>query len=110
MKIVKNLEKYSLTTVAFLQALGIFGYCALVAVIFWKGNEWFGNMNSYLGPVIVLTLLSVSVLICGLLAFGYPVVLFWEEKKTKTALRLIFLTSCWLLAFFLLALISIKIF
>jgi hypothetical protein len=109
MKKIENLERYSLVTIALFQALGIIGYCALVALVFWRGNEWFGQMNNYLGPMTMLTLLSVSVLVCALIAFGYPVILFWEEKKTKKALKLVFLTSCWLVAFVFLALITVKI-
>ena len=96
---MKNITKYLLVKVSFFQALGIVIYCGLVGLIFWRGNQWFGKMNNYLGPVLVLTLLSVSVLVCGLLAFGYPVMLFWDEKKTRDALKLVGYTAAWLLGF-----------
>ena len=96
--------KHSLVKLGLLQALGIVIYCGLVGLIFWRGNQWFGKMNNYLGPVLVLTLLSVSVLVCGLLAFGYPVMLFWDEKKTRDALKLVGYTAAWLLGFIFLIL------
>ena len=101
---MKSIGKCSLVKSGFFQALGIVIYCGLVGLIFWRGNQWFGKMNNYLGPVLVLTLLSVSVLVCGLLAFGYPVMLFWDEKKTKDALKLVGYTAAWLLGFIFLIL------
>lgn len=101
---MKSIGKYSLVKLSFFQALGIVIYCGLVGLIFWRGNQWFGKMNNYLGPVLVLTLLSVSVLVCGLLAFGYPVMLFWDEKKTRDALKLVGYTAAWLLGFIFLIL------
>ena len=101
---MKSISKCSLVKLAFFQAFGIVIYCGLVGLIFWRGNPWFGKMNNYLGPVLVLTLLSVSVLVCGLLAFGYPVILFWDEKKTRGALKLVGYTAGWLLGFIFLIL------
>jgi len=84
-----------------IQAGGVVGYCGLVGMVFWNGNEWFGKMNSYRGPVLFLSLFVVSVLISGLLVFYYPYVLFWEKDKKKEALRLVANTAGWLLFFVL---------
>jgi hypothetical protein len=94
-----KLNKLSLKKTAFLQAFGLVSYCALVGLIFWKGEELFGRMNNYVGPVLLLSLLSVSVLICALIVLGYPFILFWEDKKPKEAVRLVGYTTGWL-AFF----------
>ncbi|MFC1710200.1 hypothetical protein ACFL0F_00885 [Patescibacteria group bacterium] len=99
---ISSIGKKSLVKLGFIQALGIFIYCFFVGLVFWGGDHWIGNMNNYLGPVLVLSLLSVSVLVCSLLALGYPFILFWEEKKTKDALKLVGITASWLLSFVIL--------
>lgn len=93
--------KASLAEIALLQAMGIIVYIGLVALIFWKGNEWFGKVDFYLGPVMMLTLLSVSAMVCALLAFGYPFLVMWSQKKPKRALKIVIYETGWLLAFLL---------
>lgn len=83
-------KKLSLPFISFLQALGLTFYCALVGVVFWKGNTWFGNGNNLVGPFAVLSLLVVSALICALIALGYPFIVFWDKKNTKQALSWFF--------------------
>ncbi len=95
----------SLVRISLLQAFGLITYCGLVGVLFWGGNEWFGKMSSYWAPVMFLSLFVVSVLICALITFAYPVYLFWDEKKTKDALTLVAYTAGWLASFVLLLLI-----
>jgi hypothetical protein len=86
--------------ISFLQALGLSSYISLVAVIFWKGNEWFGTMHRYLGPLLVLTLLVASALICGAIALGYPLQLALEKKRVNEAIKIVVYTILWILAFF----------
>jgi hypothetical protein len=81
--------------------LALSSYIALVAVIFWKGNEWFGAIHRYLGPVLVLTLFVVSALICAIIALGYPIFLFWEKKQRKLAIKIVVQTALWMIGFFL---------
>jgi len=109
-RILKKLNRLSLPIVGLVQALGLSSYCGLVGLIFWQGENWFGKMNNFLGPLLVLSLLVVSVLVCGLLAFGYPVYLFWEKKKTKRSLRLVTYTSGWLGLFVILFILALAIF
>lgn len=66
-----------------LQAFGVTVYCSLVGLVMWKGNEIFGKVDSYIGPVTVLVMLSVSALICGLIVFYKPYKLFFENKKEE---------------------------
>lgn len=89
---------------SFLQSLGLVTYIALVAIIFWKGNEWFGNMNNYLGPVIVLSIFAVSALICALITLSYPFTL-WQRGKAKDALKVVAYTAGWTVGFILLFLL-----
>ncbi|MBI3397104.1 hypothetical protein HY045_01360 [Candidatus Woesebacteria bacterium] len=88
----------------FLQAFGVALYCALVAFIMWNGNKIFGQMKSYLGPFFILTLLSTSALICGLLVFYKPYLLFFEGKK-KEAIDTVVSTAISLLALLIILLI-----
>ena len=110
MKLLKKLNRLSLLAIGLLQALGLSFYCGLVGLIFWQGENWFGKMNNFLGPLLILPLLVVSVLVCGLLAFGYPVYLFWEKKKTKKSLRLVAYTSGWLGFFVFLFILALAVF
>ncbi len=104
------MNKYSWWKIGLGQAVGIVFYCLLVAVLFWKGNSWMGAENLYWGPVLMLVLLTVSVLICGLLAFAWPVYLFWEKKKRVEAIRTVVAMTGWLFIFVLLFIFLIILF
>ncbi|MFH1407580.1 MAG: hypothetical protein ABIG91_00880 [Patescibacteria group bacterium] len=105
MKFMRSKKPLSLEFVGFLQALGLVFYCGLVSLLFWQGNNLFGNTPNYWGPVLFLIIFSFSALVCALVTLGYPFFIFWEEKKTKKALKLVSLTALWLLVFILLGLI-----
>lgn len=98
------MKKMSFPFIGFLQALGLSIYCALVGVVFWKGNAWFGNINNSLGPFAMLSLFVVSALICALIALGYPLIIFWDKKNTKQALQLVSYTAGWLMLFVIITL------
>jgi hypothetical protein len=106
---VKNLEKLGIKKIAFLQASGLAVYISVIGVFLYNGNSWL-PVKSALGPIFVLTLLSVSVLICAFLSIGYPVYLFWEKKERITAIKLVALTTKWLLLFLILILLLALIF
>ena len=82
---MKKKIKISLKLIAFLQALGLVFYCGLVSLLFWQGENLFGQYPSFLAPLLMLVLFSTSALIAGLLTLGYPLILFWK-KKQKIAL------------------------
>jgi len=105
--VIKKLEQLHPCTISFIQALGLTLYISLVSVIFWKGDEWFGTMHRFLGPMLVLILLVVSALICAIIALGYPVHLFWEKKQRKLAIKIVTSTALWLVGFFLSILVII---
>jgi amino acid permease len=84
----------------FFQALGVTIYCSLIGILFWKGNEIFGRVDSYFGPLMFLMLFSVSVLICGLLVFYKPYLLFFDGKK-KQAIEVVASTAVFLFSFVL---------
>ena len=93
--------------IAFYQALGVIGYCSLIALIFWRGEAWFGRVPSFIAPFLMLTLLSTSAMICGLLVFAYPVKLYLRTKKYEQPIRIVLLTAAWLVAFSLLIMLGI---
>jgi hypothetical protein len=100
---IKKKKKPSLPFVAFGQAFGVLVYCLLAGTLLWKGEDWFGLIGkTSLGPIFVLTLFSVSVLICALLVFGYPVYLFWDKKQACESLQIVGYTAAWLALFTLL--------
>lgn len=93
--------KFSPSLLGFTQALGVTVYCSFVGVIFWKGNEIFGKVDRYVGPVTFLLLFIASAMICALMVFYKPYLLFFDGKK-KEALETVVNTAAWLfIAFFL---------
>jgi hypothetical protein len=98
------MKKFSPPIVGFIQALGLSFYCALVGIIFWNGNAWFGNNRNMMGPFAMLSLFVVSALVCALIALGYPFIVFWDKKNTKKAIQLVMYTAGWLILFVIITL------
>src|SRR3990167_10814964 len=94
-----KMKKLSLEFVSFLQALGLTIYVSLVGLLMWQGNTIFGTINSFLGPTLFLLVFVLSAVVCGLLFGYYPFILWWEEKETKKAIRVVFYTAGWLVFF-----------
>ncbi len=103
-------KKFSLSFIAFLQALGLVVYCSLVGLFMWQGENIFGPPYTFLGPVMFLVLFVASALISALLVLGYPFILFWEKKRLIEALKLVIYTIAWLALFILLFMIALTIF
>lgn len=89
----------------FFQALGVTLYCSFVGLFFWKGNELFGKVPNFFGPVAFLLLFSVSALLCGLIVFYQPYKFFFDNKR-KEAADLVLATAGWLFLFFIIFLVS----
>lgn len=100
----------SLVFIAFLQAVGLAAYCSLIGLIIGSGDRIFGSLGSPLGPVLFLLLFVVSAIISALIVLGYPFLLFWEEKKTREALKLVLFTTFWLTFLVLLLILSLLFF
>lgn len=94
-------RKYSLEFIAFFQAFGLLTYCSLIALLLWQGNNWFGKVPNYFGPLLFLTLFSTSALISAIIVGAYPFILYFNKKQTKEAIRLVLYTASWLLIFVL---------
>jgi hypothetical protein len=100
-------KKVRLVRLSLFQALGVFGYCSLVGVLFWRGETWFGKVPNYWGPLLFLILFSTSALICAVITLGYPAILIWRDKQPVLAVKLAGLTAGWLAVFTLLVLTAI---
>lgn len=87
--------------VGLLQALEVTLYCGLIGLLFWKGNEIFGKMDRLVAPVMFLVLFIVSALICTLMVFYYPYLLFFEKGMKKQAMEVVVWTTGWLAVFLL---------
>jgi len=96
--------------ISFLQALGLSAYCGIVALLIWQGENLFGKMTSFWGPVLFLVLFATSALICALIVLGYPIYLFWQKKERVLALKIAGYTAGWLIFFITLLVIFLSIF
>lgn len=75
-----------------LQALGVSLYCGLIGTIMQNGNTFFGEKDTFMTPIVVLSMLCVSVLICALIVFKKPYELFFDGKK-KEAIDVVVYTA-----------------
>jgi hypothetical protein len=100
---MSTISKNSLETIktSLIQTLGLILYIGLISLIFRYGDTWTTPLDAFWGPILFLSLFAVSVLICGLLVFGYPIKLFFVKKKPKQAIKVVLLTALWLTLFFL---------
>lgn len=86
-----------------LDALGVFVYVMGVVLVITNGDKIFGQMQNFWGPVSFLLLFVFSALVCGLLVFGRPIYL-WFDNAKKEAIRLLLFTVLNLFVILLLAL------
>jgi len=95
----KTTKPLTPSSLGFIQALGVTLYCSFVGVIFWKGNETFGKMDRDIGPVAFLLLFIASAMICALMVFYRPYLLFFDGRK-REAIEVVVNTATWLFIFF----------
>ncbi len=89
------------------QASSVAGYILLVVTVMANGNYWFGEDDrGMLAPLLALTVLSVSVLVCALLVLAEPYKLFMA-KKGNEALDLVISTTKWLVAYLFVLILGI---
>lgn len=67
-------------------------YCAVIGTIMQNGDKLFGKEDTFITPILVLTLLCVSVLVCALIVFKKPYELFFDNKK-KEAVNVVVYTA-----------------
>jgi SNF family Na+-dependent transporter len=72
-------------------AVGVFIYVVAVVLVMTNGEKIFGEMENFWGPVTFLLLFVFSALVCGLLIFGRPIYL-WFDNAKKEAVKMILFT------------------
>lgn len=82
---------------SFLYALGVVAYVAGIAALLSHGEQIFGKLNNFIGPMVFLLLFVISALITGGLVLGRPVYLYFDNKK-REGIELFFWTAGWLIA------------
>lgn len=97
------------TKQGFLQAFGVIIYVSLVGLFMSNANSILGKSDNFATPILVLTLLSFSVLICALIVLYKPYKLFISGKK-KEAADVIVSTAAFLFGFLVLLLAGFIIF
>jgi hypothetical protein len=94
--------KFSAKFAGFLQASALALYISLFAIVAQRVQLWAQANNVVLEPATGITLFLlafiVSALICGSLAFGYPIFLFFSNKK-GAAVKTVLWNIAWLLVF-----------
>ena len=91
------MKKKDIVLVSLAQALGLVGYCFLIGWgIFNKAEVLFGDMNESFGPMFFLMIFVLSVLICGVIAFGYPVNLYLKDKNDRSPIQIVVYMVGWL--------------
>lgn len=74
------------------QGLGVSLYCGLIGTVMQNGSKLFGQQDTFMTPILVLTMFSVSVLTCALIVFKKPYELFFDGKK-KEAVNVVVYTA-----------------
>lgn len=89
------------------QATSVAGYILLVVAVMANGKYWFGGDDrGMLAPLLALTVLSVSVLVCALLVLAEPYRLFMAKKGSE-ALELVIATTKWLVVYLFVLILGI---
>jgi mannose/fructose/N-acetylgalactosamine-specific phosphotransferase system component IID len=96
MKLFGKQEEIKTWLVGLEQAGMMAGYIGAVGLLFWQGNQWFGRVGAYWGPVLFLVLFVVSALMSTLIVFYYPYLLAFERDLKKEAVEVVAWTAGWL--------------
>lgn len=78
-----------------IQALGVVGYVGLFTVFINYASKEMAGPDPWWAPMLFLTLLCFSVLVCSLIVFYRPIKLALD-KRGKEALQLVISTTKWL--------------
>lgn len=90
--------KLNQSSIGFLQAAGVFIYCAIISGIFRIFNKFIGAPPEFLGTALMLVIFVFSAAITGSIVFGYPAYLVLNHR-VKEALSILAYTLLFLSAF-----------
>lgn len=85
----------TLSKTAFYHALALVIYIALVGSIMSHGNTLFGKADTFLTPIAVLSLFTLSATVVGALVLGKPLMMYIDNQK-KEAVSLFLQIVGWL--------------
>ena len=77
------MKSSKLWKIAIINSLLTFVYVGIVAFVMSNGEQLFGKINNFLGPLAILLLFVFSALVVGLLILGKPVMFYLDGKKTE---------------------------
>ncbi len=86
----------------------VFGYVSGVAWILFNAERMFGEVNSFIGPVMVLMLFVFSAAVVGSLVLGRPILLYLNGRK-KEALEFFVYTLFWILVILLISSVFLRL-
>jgi len=66
-------------------------------------------MNNYLGPILMLSIFTVSALISAIITLGYPFYIWQKKKKLKEAIKIVVFTCLWMIGFIILGLVFLSL-
>ncbi|MFH1769269.1 MAG: hypothetical protein ABH833_01230 [Parcubacteria group bacterium] len=73
-----------------LHAVAVFAYVILVSWLMFRGEEIFGAINNFWGPVAFLLLFVVSAAIVGSLIFVKPILMYLKGEKIDAVRMLVY--------------------
>jgi len=102
------MNKYKLSNIGLVQALGIVAYCSLVALFFQFANQGQPDPKGIWAPVLMLTLLVFSVAVSGGIVFGYSAYLAMQNQL-KDSIVLFIYTILYCLIFILIGITMMSV-
>ncbi len=103
------MTNFSPKTTGFFQALGITVYISFFALAVHAVQQKAVTPHPILGVIIFLLTFIISAIICGSIAFAYPISLFFENRKLDAIYTILWSVS-WLIIFFLIMGLTIFMF
>ena len=103
------MDRKEITKQAVTNALGVYVYVLLVALLMWQGNALFGTEDTMLSMAAFLMLFVLSAGVVGTFILGRPILLYLDGKK-KEAVTLFANTIVGILVLTLLSMLVLILF
>lgn len=102
------MNKAKLIRYSLMHALGVLVYVALVAWLMINGENFFGKLDTFWGPVAFLLLFVLSAAIVGLLVLVRPALLYLDGQKQE-GIKLLLYTIGWLFVITVIVFVSLAL-